>query len=257
MPFKNDPATGVKIEKWTTLGFTLSHPSFPKPIWVDFHQLPLDSLEISYGIIKNPITFVEEIMQHGRMVLLRADTFDYLELLEDKKAKDESRLYKFSELKPGDRVISSLCREGNVMVYMGTYYVAEISSYRNYGWSYSDRKEYYYLVNPVKRAFFAYENAKGYSIQEYALQNKVIKEVYRASDKEKGEDRIEEFANAENNLEFVRNLFYKNDSWKLNRNYIGNLKEDIVQNSIEYFGKRLGKEIYLDKSQAVKAANKR
>ena len=90
VPFKNDPMTGVKIISWSQLGFQLSHPDLPKDIWVDFHQLPLDKIQLEYGVIKNPITFVEQVMVGGSMVLVRADTLDYMEMLHDKKEKEDA-----------------------------------------------------------------------------------------------------------------------------------------------------------------------
>lgn len=206
VPFNNDPVTGVKIVKWNQLGFELQHEKFPKNIWVDFNQLPLDSLNISYGVIQNPITFVEQIFQYGTMVLIRADTFDYLELLEDHKIVKEAQLYKISQLVPGDRVISSLCREGNVMVYLGTFYENRLSYKYDYNWRGfgRERKTGYIVEKPIKRAYFAYEKENGkFSVEEYALENKVVKDLYRAAEKEKGENHRSDFADIRKNLEFT------------------------------------------------------
>lgn len=206
VPFNNDPVTGVKIVKWNEQGFELEHENFPKNVWVDFNQLPLDNLEIVYGIIKNPITFVEQIFQGGSMVLIRADTFDYLELLEDHKIVKEAQLYKVSQLIPGDRVISSICRDGNVMVYLGTFYENRLSFKHNYsykGYS-SESKTGHIIEKPIRRAYFAYEKEnEKYSVTEYALENKFIKGLYRASDKEKGENHRSDFADIFSNREFI------------------------------------------------------
>jgi len=208
VPFKNDPMTGVKIIKWNQLGFQLSHPDLPKDIWVDFHQLPLDSLQLEYGVIKNPITFVEQVMIGGTMVLVRADTLDYMEMIHDKKEKEEAATYGVKQLTPGDRVISAICKHGNVMVYLGTFNVATCAYSRSYsyGWR-NDGKTFYYVNETPERAFFAYEDPDGtYSIKSYPLQNKIVKENYLASDKDKG-DRVDpQFADEEKNMQMLLDL---------------------------------------------------
>lgn len=208
VPFKNDPMTGVRIVRWSDQGFELSHPDLPKNIWVDFYQLPLDKLQLEYGVIKNPITFVEELMQGGSMVLVRADTLDYMEMLHDKKDKDEAKKYSIKELIPGDRVISCLCKDGNVMVYMGKFSVASLSYKNEYGYYSRDRAMHMYISETPERAFFAYEMPNGeYKISDYPLTNKTVKEVYRCDDK--GSERTSSpFLDEDKNLEYIRNEVY-------------------------------------------------
>jgi hypothetical protein len=211
VPFNNEPMTGVKILMWNDQGFQLSHPDLPKDIWVDFYQLPLDKIQLEYGVIKNPITFVEEIRKGGSMVLVRADTLDYAEMLHDKKDKDEAKKYTLKELVTGDRVISCLCKQGNVMVYLGTFSIATMKSQRNYNYGYyNNGNSYTYstIDTTPERAFFAYELPNGkYQINAYPITNKTILEMYRCDDK--GSHRTnEEFIDTEKNLEIIVNKTY-------------------------------------------------
>jgi hypothetical protein len=207
VPFKNDPMTNVKIVSWNDQGFQLSHPDLPRNIWVDFYQLPLDKIQLEYGVIKNPITFVEQIMVGGSMVLVRADTLDYMEMLHDKKDKDEAKTYGVRQLTPGDRVISAICKHGNVMVYLGTFNIATMSYKYRYGYGYRSNTEYYhYVAETPERAFFAYEDKDGkYSIKDYPIQNKVVKENYKCSDKGM-EGVAAQFTDEAENLKMIRDL---------------------------------------------------
>jgi hypothetical protein len=209
VPFKNDPMTGVKIESWSDQGFQLSHPDLPKKIWVDFYQLPLDKIQLEYGVIKNPITFVEEIMEGGTMVLVRADTLDYMEMIKDKEEKEEAKTYGVKQLVPGDRVISAVCKHGNVMVYLGTFNIATMSSLRDYGYGYTSRetKIYSYINSTPERAYFAYEKENGgYSIQSYPVQNKIVKENYLASDKGRGNRLDPAFTDENKNMQMILDI---------------------------------------------------
>jgi hypothetical protein len=223
VPFNNEPMTGMKIESWNKQGFILSHPDLPevpyhqnkKEVWLDFEQLPLNQLNIEMGIIKNPLTFVESIVGRGgtSMVLIRADTFDYLELVDDKKAKDEATKYKPTDLKIGDQVISCLCREGNVMIYMGKFVPVKFK--RPYGYSYSNSERRAYIESAPERYYFAYPQPDGtYTIKDYPLTNKTVVELYMASDKGK---KIEEtrFNDYDTNYRMImHNLFNKTDYQK-------------------------------------------
>ena len=207
VPFKNDPMTDVKIMNWNQLGFQLSHPDLPKDIWVDFHQLPLDTIQLEYGVIKNPITFVEQVMVGGSMVLVRADTLDYMEMLYDKKDKEDATMYGVKALTPGDRVISAICKHGNVMVYLGTFNIATYAYSRNYGYRNSNGQTFYYVNETPERAFFAYEDPDGtYNIKSYPIQNKIVKENYLASDKDKGDKVDPQFTDESKNLQMVLDL---------------------------------------------------
>lgn len=209
VPFKNDPITDAKLVKWSDQGFQLRHPDLPRDIWVDFWQLPLDKLDLVNGVIKNPITFVEEIRRNGGMVFLRADSLDYMEMLHDKKVKEETPRYAVKDLTPGDRVISCLCKDGNVMVYLGTFGIATLKQHRNYGYGYNlDARQYSCIDSTPERAFFAYEQPNGkFQINGYPLTNKTVLEVYQCKDKgSRGVD--ESFMSVENNLDIIKNKMY-------------------------------------------------
>jgi hypothetical protein len=266
--------TGVKIERWNDQGFQLSHPDLPKNIWVDFYQLPLDKIQLEYGIIKNPITFVEEIMQGGSMVLVRADTLDYAEMLHDKKEKEEAKTYSVRQLTPGDRVISAICKQGNVMVYLGTFSVATMAtkSQYSYGWS-RNTTHLKYIDETPERAFFAYEMPNGkYRVDDYPLSNKVVKENYLASDKDRGERVNPQFTNIDSNMQLIRNLIYTcrygNCKYPTERReevresianfemagynryaHIQQGKTDIRKNSIQYIKDNLAIEIYTNQKE--------
>jgi hypothetical protein len=206
--------TGVRIKDWSQLGFELSHPDLPKDIWVDFWQLPLDTIQLEYGVIKNPITFVEQTMVGGSMVLVRADTLDYMEMLHDKKDKEETKTYGVRELTPGDRVISAICKHGNVMVYLGTFNIATYSNLRSYSYDWrNNSKKFYYVNETPERAYFAYEDPDGtYNIKSYPIQNKVVKENYLASDKGRGNRVDPQFSDEAKNMQMILDL-------ALSRNY--------------------------------------
>jgi len=208
--YHNQPIENVYIEKWNDQGFRLKHEAFPtkdNTVWLDFAQLPLNQLNIEMGYIKNPIVFVEAIASYGgttSMVLLRADTFDYLELLEDKKFKEEKELISPRALVPGDRVISAICKQSLEMVFMGIFNVADISYDGNYSSYYSwnrNSKKAYYIESTPERAFFAYPQPDGsYSIQSYPISNKVVKEVYRV----KSNPIDELFTNESDNMNLLQ-----------------------------------------------------
>lgn len=209
VPYLNEPITDVYIEDWNVQGFYLKHEAFPtknNTIWLDFGQLPLNKLNIEMGYIKNPIVFVEQILSYGgstSMVLLRADTFDYLELLEDHKYKVESDKIKPTQLKPGDQVISCICRESLPMIFLGRFRYATRRQKRNYGYG---RNEYQYIVDEApEHAFFAYPNKSGtgYNVESYPLTNKKIVELYRAEDKGKSFEE-NRFSDLETNKLFLR-----------------------------------------------------
>jgi len=191
VPYKNEPITDVYIDNWNDQGFSLKHEAFPtadNKIWLDFGQLPLNNLNIELGFIKNPIVFVEALLYYGgttSMVFIRADTFDYLELLEDHKYKVESEKLKPTQLKVGDQVISAICRESLPMIFLGRFrYATERQKYvynRGYG------SNYQYVVDEApEHAFFAYPQTNGgYNVESYPMTNKKIVELYRAEDKGK------------------------------------------------------------------------
>ena len=187
VPYKNEPITDAYIEDWNDQGFRLKHEAFTttnNTIWLDFGQLPLNKLNIEMGYIKNPIVFVEQILSYGgstSMVFLRADTFDYLELLEDHKYKVESEKLKPTQLKPGDQVISAICRESLPMIFLGRFRYATERQHYVYG-----RGHQYVVDEAPEHAFFAYPQANGgYNIESYPMSNKKIIELYRAEDKGK------------------------------------------------------------------------
>jgi len=242
VPFKNDPLTGIKIESWTNQGFELSHPDLPKKVWLDFNQLPLNQLNIEMGIIKNPLTFVESIIGGGgttSMVLIRADTFDYLELVDDKKAKDEAAKYKPSDLKIGDQVISCLCRQGNMMVYLGKFIPVNFARPYNYGYRNQNQERKAYIESTPERYYFAYPQPNGtYTIKDYPLTNKTVVELYMASDKGKS---IEEtrFNDYETNHQMILfEQFTMTDYQKKNKtsDYLYSENEEMIK-SFDFINK--------------------
>jgi hypothetical protein len=268
VPFANEPMTGMKIESWNNQGFKLSHADIPtkdKSIWLDFAQLPLNQLNIEMGIIKNPLTFVESILGGTgttSMVLLRADTFDYLELLEDKKIKDESPKFNPSQLKPGDQVISCICREANPMIYLGKFTEVSINS-KSYYYGYNSRdgvRNCYIKANP-ERYYFAYPQLDGtYVIEGYPLTNKKVVEVFMAKDRGKAfsEDRFNDYdknheillsyyfspnkrkdsgftckvENLIKNFDFIK---YKEYGYGWQTIYISKNKKSSIDEGVEYF----------------------
>jgi hypothetical protein len=216
--YKNEPIADVYIKDWNDQGFRLQHEAFPtkdNTVWLDFVQLPLNQLTIKNGIIENPLVFVEKIMNGGgstSMVLLKADTFDYLELLEDKKIKEEKELLSPRSLSPGDRVISAICKESLEMIFLGIFNVANLSYKSGYSYShrYSDNRKTYYIDSTPERAYFAYPQANGsYVIKSYPVTNKVVKEVYRV----KENPTSELFSNESRNIELLQARFTNNNSY--------------------------------------------
>jgi hypothetical protein len=147
----------VKIEKYTVQGFELSHKILPKNIWVDFHQFPLTNLTIINGIVKDEITFVENINGHY-MELIKTDMLDYIELLSIRQNEVKIKYYTPFTINPGDIVKSALCNGGAEMIFLGNFYtknIEEQTSYgRNYYRDYSTTKDYYLSKNSPQRALF-------------------------------------------------------------------------------------------------------
>jgi hypothetical protein len=232
VPYKNEPITDAYLESWNDQGFRLKHDSFTTPnntIWLDFYQLPLNKLNIEMGFIKNPIVFVEQILGGAgttSMVLLRADTFDYLELLEDHQYKVESEKIKPSQLVPGDQVISCICRESNPMIFLGRFRTAEQTS--RYVYSYNSLSSYEYFVEEApEHAYFAYPQANGkYNVESYPLTNKKIVELYRAADKGKsfGETIFNDY---EKNKSFIQEIF--NDPTLVRYNSVSNIPNNPIE----------------------------
>jgi hypothetical protein len=213
VPYKNEPITDVYIKKWDNQGFHLKHSAFPtkdNTVWLDFHQLPLNQLNIDMGYIKNPIVFVESIQGYGgttSMVFLRADTFDYLELLEDHKYKVESEKIKPTGLVPGQQVISCICRESNPMIYLGRWKLVDCSERYQYG-----RGGYQHEVNSASdQVFFAYPQPNGnYHVEGYPITNKKVVELYRAEDKGKSFEETR-FNDLEENKKMILDIAHKKD----------------------------------------------
>lgn len=211
VPFNNKPMTGVKIVSWNSQGFILSHPDIPevpyfakrREIWLNFDQFPLDKLNITQGIINNPLTFVESLVGKGgtHMVLIRADIFDYLELLDDKKIKDAAKKITVQSLVPGQKVLSCLCREGNPMYYIGTFnavFCNQKYSYSNYNRGYINTIKSY-----NKRAFFAYLQPNGkFKVKQFSLTHKLVIELYDQDQ----DEHCSKFSNNDINLENLQEL---------------------------------------------------
>lgn len=187
--YVNKPVRGVKIVNVHRQGFKLSHKDFPKNIFLDFEQFPFHMIEMSKGgIIDTELTFVESIIGTGttNMVMISTETLDWLELIDDQKNREEKATFNVKSLNPGDNVISAMYKDGNVMTFLGTFERATKGYNYNYGnWSNNRSKSSYeYFIETIaKRAFFVMFTLAGKAtISEYAVSNKFVKQLYRASD---------------------------------------------------------------------------
>lgn len=154
IPFANEPMTGMKIEKYNKLGFRISHPNMGKDIWVEFKQLPLTQLTIVNGVIQDEITFVENIVAH-QMELIKTDNPEYQELLKVKEQEKFEEFVTLSNVKPGEVVISALCKEGIAMTYLGTWYTKNAIRFTNsYYLRNNDHNGIYLSKTSPQRAFF-------------------------------------------------------------------------------------------------------
>lgn len=154
LPFKNEPMKCMKIVKYNDQGFLLSHRNLPKPVWVDFCQLPLTNLTIINGVIQDEITFVENINQH-RMELIKTDFLDYIELLDIKSREKTKEYHTVHSIGLGDVVKSALCNGGKEMIFLGNFYTKEINIKYNHSYynSHSDN-EYYLSKNSPRKSIF-------------------------------------------------------------------------------------------------------
>lgn len=174
-PFDNVPMKDMKIIEYDKMGFKISHPSLPKQIYVDFKQLPLTKLTIVNGVIKDEITFVENIVRH-EMELIKTDMLDYIELLDIRSREKDKTFVTLSQIKPGDLVKSALCESSEPMIYLGTWFTKDFKSDRTYGYRDDNVTHRLYEVSP-KRAFFLIKSASGngkYSFLNYPVTSKVI-----------------------------------------------------------------------------------
>jgi len=231
--FDNEPFTGAKLLQYDRQGFKIGHESLPKDIWVDFEQLPLTKLKIDNGIIQDEITFVERLMGGGgttSMFLMPTHWLDYQELLHDKQLKDSEVKYTISQLNEGDNVISALCREGNVMTYLGKFFVVYTKDYQR--WGYHDRRKFPYISNAPERAFFAIRKDNGkIKIVNYPITNKKITELYKAEDR--GLEACDvEFTSMSVNLDMIR---YVNHNRKNAKYYSGyEFTEEAIERLTNY-----------------------
>ena len=265
VPYKNEPITDAYIEDWNDQGFRLKHEAFTTPnntIWLDFGQLPLNKLNIDMGFIKNPIVFVESLLYYGgttSMVFIRADTFDYLELLEDHKYKVESDKLKPTQLKVGDQVISAICRESLPMIFLGRFRpVTERQNY-NYNWRRSERQYEYIVDEAPEHALFAYPQKDGsYNVESYPLTNKKIVEVYKAEDKGKSFDETC-FNDYETNKKLIQQVFDdpKNQSYGSSSNVEGNpIRKISIGGRSSYYNLHYIANGKLKKVEAIEEAKK-
>lgn len=136
LPYLNKPFTNGFIEKFDNQGFVISHPTFPKSIWLEFSQLPLTTITIVNGVIQDELIFVEHLFRHGgtQMFIIKTDSDEYREVLDYHKEKEKSyNVLKLKELVPGNVVISAVCEAGNSMTYLGTFFVRKTG--QSYRWS--------------------------------------------------------------------------------------------------------------------------
>jgi hypothetical protein len=230
LPFPNAPMKDVKIIKYDKMGFELTHPQLPKVVYLDFKQLPLLSLTIINGVIKDEITFVENIIAH-QVEFIKTDMLDYLELLDLKNRESEKTFVTLKDLKPGDVIITALCESGEPMIYLGTWYTKQIKSryHYNYGYSRQHNQEYeqythhMYKVSP-RRAFFLIKSAEGkkYKIMDYPVTAKFITNMVPQN------KNIPEFNDLKFNKDFAffginnnkKYNFTLQDKWKKNVNHL-------------------------------------
>jgi len=143
VPFNNIPLTNVKIDDYGIKGFRLSHKDLPRTVWLEFDQLPLTKLTIENGIIKNEITFVENILRH-KMEFIKTDTLDYIELLHIKKNEKIEQFSPITNIKPGEYIKSALCNGGADMIFLGIFYTKSIETVKKYPKDYYRSREYVY-----------------------------------------------------------------------------------------------------------------
>ena len=202
LPFPNAPMKGVKIINYDKMGFSLTHPEFPKTVYLDFKQLPLTSLTIINGVIQDEITFVENIIAH-QVEFIKTDMLDYLELLDLKRRESEKTFVTLKDLKPGDVIITALCEQGEPMIYLGTWYTKNVHTRREWRGNYYSRREetYYYTMykESPRRAFFLIKSAEGkkYKIMNYPVTAKFITNMVPQN------KNISEFSDLAFNKDFV------------------------------------------------------
>ena len=185
VPYDNIPVTDVKIAAWSDQGFRLQHPHFPKDIWVDFYQLPINNVIIEYGIIKTPIVFVEQVMSGGTMVLIPADSLDYIELKRDAQEVAAIESVTISKVKVGQTVRSLICPKSIKMVYLGYRELhsaglrfADASGRPNMQESVpSGMLLTYNRKGLTKRYLFLQEYENKFTIVDYARGHKYIKDL--------------------------------------------------------------------------------
>lgn len=200
--FENKPMTGMKIEDYTQRGFRISHPNLPKPVWVDFDQLPLTRLTIKNGIIEDEITFVENIVNH-RMQLIRTLDTEYIDLIYKEKSLEDKKdqIISITAAVPGDIYIGAQCEEGNEMIFLGLFYTKGVKS-PNYWYKRDRNNKKYLLKSTPQRAFFAVPHNELSKEEEKAIQRKYYpdgeyhklngtyeerQKVFRLCEKEKAE----------------------------------------------------------------------
>ena len=171
--FINVPLTDVKIEKYNTIGFELSHEKWDRSIHVSFDQLPLTKLTIDKGIIKDEITFVENIVFHRTEFIRTADP-EYINMIEQEKALEELKnnsIISINQAIPGEIYKGAQCKEGTEMIFLGNFYskrvvrVEQIERGGAFG-RYISYFNYILEKNSPKKAFFAIKYNDTLTIEE-------------------------------------------------------------------------------------------
>lgn len=240
VPFENIPMKGIEITNYSSDGFKIKHPNFPKEVWVDFEQLPLTRLSIKNGIIEDELTFVENIVRHQMQLIKTYDT-EYIDMLyaEKQLKKIENEIIPISKAKCGYFYKSAVCKDAVEMIYLGSFYTKKfIRTTRGYGYRDSYAKNYLNIETP-KVAYFAVKDAKKSNIFElisFADSNKMVKELFCLSD-----SPIKEFDDIEINRQ---NIFQSFNNLKVANGgeYAYLTKEDIVKENTAF----------LDPSEEVK-----
>jgi len=169
LPFKNEPLTNMKIINYGKNGYTLVHEKLPKQIFINWDQVPLLDLTIDKGVIKDELTFVENIVVH-QMELIKTDNSEYLELLEEEKKLKEINKISISQAIPGEIYIGAQCKEGIPMIYLGSFYYKNIIPERDYKqndlWKRNPNMKFYLDKKSPKHAFFLIETPNNLSYKE-------------------------------------------------------------------------------------------
>lgn len=176
LPFNNIPMKGIEIIEYSSDGFKIKHPNFPKEVWVDFEQLPLTRLTIKNGVIEDELTFVENIVRHQMQLIKTYDT-EYIDMLyaERELAKISDEIIPLTKAKLGHFYKSAVCKDVVEMCYLGTFYTKKFIRKADYRDTSGARN--YLNVETPKVSYFAIKKGGKFELAQFANSNKMIKEL--------------------------------------------------------------------------------